>query len=291
MPNTLILSLCSLLLMSFSVCADELKWVGCGITKLAFMEDLARAWTIKTGHTVDISGGGATLGIRQASNNEVEMGGTCRYKLENESAESKAYFEPIAWDALVVMVHPDNPATSISMQQLRDIYSGKITNWKELNGRDEPIHVFARQGKISGVGYTMRKLVFANYDQDFAATQIFKSTGPLEKALETDPLAIGVSGISSARKRAIKMLDLENLKPTYDNIRSGNYVLYRPLYIVYNELNGKKELIKDFVNFAHSDEGMAIIKQNDCVPYLEALALIRKQLIQDREARKRGLLK
>lgn len=278
-----------MLSISLPASADELKWVGCGITKLAFMEDLAAAWTAKTGHTVNIDGGGATKGIRQAASREVEMGGTCRYKLDGAADESRSYFEPIAWDALVAIVHPDNPLTNITKNQLRDIYLGKITNWKELNGQDKPINVYARKGKISGVGYTMRKLLFANFDQDFAATQIFESTGPLEKALEKDPLAIGMTGISSAKKRQLKILDLEGRSPSYENIRNGNYLFYRPLYIAYNELNGKSKLIKDFVNFAHSPEGMAIIAENGCVPYTQALTLISRQLREDKVARDMGL--
>ena len=290
MLNTFIVSL-FVLLFSTTAVAEELKWVGCSITKLAFMEDLATAWTAKTGHTIVINGGGATKGIRHAASNQADMGGTCRYKLESTSEESKAYFEPIAWDALVTIVHPDNPITNITKNQLRDIYLGKIKNWKELNGKDAPIHVFAREGKITGVGYTMRKLLFANYSQDFEATKLFEDSGPLEKALETDPLAIGVTGISSAKKRALKILDLEGISPNFENIRSGNYFFYRPLYIAYNELNGKAKLIKNFINFAHSEEGMAVIRKNGCVPYTEALTLISKQLREDKAARDMGLLK
>ena len=288
MRKTLALSL-TLLLVTAPAVADELRWVGCSITKLAFMEDLAMAWTAKTGHTISIAGGGATKGIRQAASKEVDMGGTCRYKLDHTAEESKAYFEPIAWDALVVIVHPDNPLKDISKNQLRDIFLGKINNWKELNGNNQPIHVFAREGKITGVGYTMRKLLFANYSQDFTATKLFEDSGPLEKALESDPLAIGVTGISSARKRALKILSLEGRSPDYENIRSGNYLFYRPLYIAYNELSGKAKLIKNFINFAHSPEGMAIIRKNGVVPYTEALPLISKQLREDKAARDMGL--
>lgn len=290
MVKTYLLSLC-ILLTSLPVMADELKWVGCSITKLAFMEDLATAWTAKTGHTVVINGGGATKGIRQAASNQADMGGTCRYKLDHVAEESRAYFEPIAWDALVTIVHPDNPITNITKNQLRDIFLGKIKNWKELNGKDQPIHVFEREGKITGVGYTMRKLLFANYYQDFNATHIFEDSGPLEKALETDPLAIGVTGISSAKKRALKILKLEGQSPDYENIRNGNYLFYRPLYIAYNELNGKAKLIKNFINFAHSEEGMAVIRKNGCVPYTEALTLISKQLREEKAARDMGLLR
>ena len=69
---------------------------------------------------------------------------------------------------------------------------------------DAPLELFARKGKISGVGLTLRQLVFADENTEFAASQFFPSTGPLEQAVEKSPNSIGITGISSARKRDVK---------------------------------------------------------------------------------------
>jgi len=266
-----------------------LSWAGCGITQKAFMRSLAEAYEEKTGVHIDIRGGGATKGIRASSSQEVDMGGTCRLQLDGEASEANAYLEPVAWDALAVIVHKDNPINDISLAQLRALYEGKISNWSELGGPDAPLDLYVRRGKISGVGRTLRQLVFANYEQEFPSGREFSSTGPLEEALESNPNAIGVTGISSAQKRDLKILTLDGKSPNYDNIKSGAYLLYRPLYIVYNPAAPSRDEINKFVQFAQTREGKAIIKENGVVPYTEALSLIMKQLEQERMARDAGL--
>jgi phosphate transport system substrate-binding protein len=264
---------------------NRLTWVGCGITKKAFMEELAAAYQKKTGIEIDIAGGGATKGIRDVKSLAADMGGSCRYRLDtpDESVE----LNPVAWDALVVIVNPANPVSNISMDQLRGIYLGEINSWKALDGPDQPIDLMIRKGKISGVGRTLRQLVFHDFDIEFpAADEVHKSTGPLEQAIEKNPWAVGVTGISSARKRNVKILDLEGHTPTFDNIRSGEYLLYRPLYLVLNRSSPNYAEALKFVDFAHSQEGRDVIRKNGVVPYLEAVSLIGKQRDQWRESRK-----
>ena len=266
-----------------------LKWVGCGISKKAFMKELAAAYQKKTGVVIDIQGGGATRGIREVAANTADMGGACRHKIGNAPEESRAYLEPVAWDALVVIVHPDNPVDNITFDQIRGVYLGKITNWKQLGGTDAPIRLMARKGKISGVGRALRKLVFANYNQEFKPTEFVKSSGPLEKAVVKDINAIGITGISSARKRKVKNLKLDGKEPSYDNIRKGEYGLYRPLYLAMNRDGAKFSEVQKFIKYAHSREGRDIIRNNGTVPYLEALRLVLKQVKQEERANERGL--
>lgn len=266
-----------------------LTWVGCGISKKAYMKEVAALYEKKTGVHIEISGGGATKGIRDVAGDAADIGGSCRFTLPNEEAEKDARLVPVAWDALVVIVNPDNPVDDMTLQQLRDIFDGKITNWKEVGGPDAPIHVLARQGKISGVGRTVRELVFADADKDIAATEFFPSSGPLEKAVQSDVNAIGITGISSARKRKVKMLKLEGKEPSYDNILSGDYLLYRPLYLAYKPDSKNAEEVKKFIQFVHGHEGQEVLRKNGTVPYLEGIHLIRKKMQQARQARERGL--
>ena len=285
------LSIALLLNMGQAIAKEPitLKWVGCGISKKAFMKELAAGYQKKTGVIIDIQGGGATRGIRETAANNSDMGGSCRYKIGSAPEESRAILEPVAWDALVVIVHPDNPVENISFDQIRGLYLGKITNWKQLGGNDAPIRLMARKGKISGVGRALRKLVFANYNQNFKATEFVKSSGPLEKAVVKDVNAIGVTGISSARKRKVKNLKLDGKEPSYDNIRKGEYGLYRPLYLAMNTKGKQYDEVKKFIKYAHSREGRDIIRKNGTVPYLEALKLVLTQVKQEERAGERGL--
>ena len=85
----------------------DLKWVGCGITKKAFMKELAAAYEVKTGIKIKIEGGGATRGIREtiAMDSDADMGGTCRFLMHSEQSGQAIKAEPVAWDALVVITH------------------------------------------------------------------------------------------------------------------------------------------------------------------------------------------
>lgn len=272
-----------------SVSAETIQWAGCGISKKAFMTELAKAYTKKTGIKVKLSGGGATKGIRNAAKGTIDIGGACRVSLERHKEERDAFQIPVAWDALVAFVHKDNPVDNVSFKQLNRIYLGEITNWKELGGKDAPIELYVRRGKMSGVGRTLRELVFANYDQKFdKATYVVKSSGPVEKGVVKNLNGFGVSGISSAKKRKLKLLKLDGKAPTYENIKNGSYALYRPLYLVIKRGN-KAPLIRNFIKYALSREGQAIIRAQGTVPYSEALHLVMKQLDQFERANTEGL--
>jgi phosphate transport system substrate-binding protein len=262
----------------------SLRWVGCGISKKSYMTALAKSYEAKTGVHIDLQGGGATRGIRDVAAHDADIGGSCRRRMRANEEEKGVTMVPIAWDALVVIVNKDNPVSDISMDNLRDVYLGKITNWKQLGGPDQPIKLLAREGKFSGVGRTARKLLFGNYDQEFAASELFPSTGPLEQQIEVDANAIGLTGVSSARKRNVKILDLNEKSPSYDNVKTGHYLLYRPLYLAYRDDSPNAEIIKDFLKYADTPEGRDVIRSNGTVPYLEGLNLVKTKLKESRQA-------
>jgi len=273
----------------FAETQSVLHWVGCGISKKAYLVELARAYEKKTGIVIDVQGGGATRGIRDVANMSADIGGSCRRRLRGVAEESGVVQVPVAWDALVVIVNKDNPVSNISLENLRKVYLGQVTNWKQLGGNDMPLRLFARKGKISGVGSTARKLLFDNYEQEFVVSELFDSSGPLEKQVVIEAGAMGLSGISSARKRDVKILELEGKSPSYENVRTGKYLLYRPLYLIYNENSEQAEKARKFVRFANSIEGRDVIRANNTVPYLEGLNLLRVRLKESRMARKGGI--
>lgn len=289
-PRTLMWIFFILLLIPAIVNGRTLTWVGCGITKKAFMQELVVAYEKKTSVQIKLEGGGATKGIRSVSQHMSDMGGSCRYRIKGEAPDSKIRFNPVAWDALVVIVHKDNPIQSISMDQLQRLYLGEITNWSQLGGDDKPLDLMVRRGKISGVGLMIRQLVFNDLDMWFPQKFAFKSSGPLEKAVESNRYSLGMTGISSARKREVKIVKLDEKEPDYNNIKSGQYLLYRPLYLVTDRSSKNIAELEKFLGFAHSKEGRDIMRQNGVVPYLEAVNLTRKQREQWKSARTKGVI-
>jgi len=268
-----------------------LIWAGCGITKKAFMAELAKAYEIKTGIKVKLNGGGATKGIRQAAAGEIHIGGACRVSMPGHPLERNAHQVPVAWDALVVIVNKNNPVNSITIKQLKDIYLGKIKNWNQLGGNNRPIELYVRKSKISGVGRTLRELVFSNYDQKFHGAKFSeRSSGPVEKGIVKNINGIGTTGVSSAKRRDVKILKLEGIKPSYNNIKNGSYLLYRPLYLV-RRVGNENKMASDFIKFALSNKGKQIIRNAGTVPYADAMVLVMKQLQQYRVADNAGLNK
>jgi len=292
------LALIIFVLASVSVnAADQAKdsktlyWAGCGITKKAFMAELAKAYEIETGVKIVLQGGGATKGIRKVSSGELHIGGACRVALDRNPLERNAHQVPVAWDALVVIVNKNNPVQTITLSQLRKVYLGEITNWKDLGGRNSPIEPYVRRGNLSGVGRTLRELVFHNFEQKFAgAKYVEKSSGPVEKGVMKNPSGIAVTGVSSARKRDVKILRLQGIEPSYDNIKNGSYLLYRPLYLV-RESNAANQEANKFIKFALSRRGKQVIRNAGTVPYSDALVLVMKQIEQYQRAVKGGVIR
>ncbi len=254
----------------------DLNWTGCGITKKAFMAEAAAVYEKQTGKKIALSGGGASLGIRKAASGEAHIGGSCRpCKPDLTDEEQGVRMTHVAWDALVVMVHPNNPVDSLTTAQLRGIFKGEIRNWKEVGGSDEPIVVVARRGKVNGVGYMARKMIFGDEKASFYKRTIrLKSSGPVEKKVEETENAIALSGVSSARKRQVKLLSLDGGEPTKDNIASGSYPLFRPLFLMTKgEPSGD---VKDFLDWLLTEDGQQLISEQQTVNLAEGASLFSK---------------
>lgn len=256
--------------LSFAAYGQALVWAGCGISKKAYMSELAVAFTEKTGYSIELVGGGATEGIRSVAEGRNQMGGSCRLPLRSKHGkvdprEADAQMHQVAWDAIAVTAHPSNGVINISLADLKKVYRGEIKNWRELGGVDRPIKLVAREGKDSGVGYMFRRMVLEDPDADFPDDSVFvKSTGPLEKTVEDEPDALAVDGVSSARRSEVKILTLDGVAPTKQNISNGTYFLFRPLFLLTDIVNPHPATLA-FIEFALSDEGQAIISNTGTV--------------------------
>ncbi len=265
---------------------QTIQWTGCGISKLGFMQDLAAAYKEKTGITIELSGGGATKGIREVAGGNAHLGGSCRLplvtraadgSLEVESSERRVKMIPIGWDALVVIVHKDNHLLqNITTDQIRQIYTGEITHWNQLGApSDQPINLYIRGGYISGVGRTLRQQVFDNEQQPFSEQAIqLPSSGKIETALSSDPYGLAITGISSARHReGLRMVNLDGIEPNMENLEAGKYKLYRILFLTASPDYQQDPAQADFVRFALSPEGSRVIRSAGTLPFRYGMRL------------------
>lgn len=266
----------------FAQASDDLTFKGCSIIRRAFMSEAARGYEEATGVKIVVTGGGATLGIRAAAAGDTDIGGSCRPCLPDWFDEEKGvYMTQIAWDALTFITHLSNPIDNISLEDAKRILTGKITNWKEVGGPDRRIIcVFRSQvpehgGKVSGVGYMARTMIFKDPQISFTDNALFfRNSAAVEEKIETLPFTFGVTGISSARKRNLKILKLEGQAPTRENIASGDYPLFRPLYLM---TKGKPAgQIKDFIDWLLSDAGQRLVSEQGTVTLKEGRHLKEK---------------
>ncbi len=266
------LLLTSLLSESVALGSQKVMWVGCGITKNGFTRELAEEFEKSTGVEVEVRGGGALKGIRDSASGAADIGGTCRLCL-NDPKEKGATLHHVAWDALVVIVSRSNPVNDITFAQLRQLLLGEFKNWKELGGNDVPVELYLRRGVTSGVGHMFRMMFFQDPKARFLhANEFPRSSGLIEMLVRKGKGSVGISGYSSAQKRpGLKMLSIDGIKPTKENIISNKYIYSRPLYFATGRNTSSKG--RQFVEFALSDTGQAIISREGVVNLEEGAGL------------------
>jgi len=241
--------------------AGTMSTFGCGITKNAYLKALNKAFSAKSGASIKINAkGGAGRAIKEVGKGSAHIGSGCRPTL-GLKGEEKTTNHHVAWGALVFIVHPDNPVSSISIEQAKKVLQGTSTKWSDLGGSGEEIKLYVRKGKSSGVGYSARKIIFSDEKTTFSkSAKRLKSSGPIRIAVTRDKNAFAIDDISSSKKKkGIKILKLNGVEPTKENVASGKYSLYRPLYI-YTQ-GTPTGVSKEFFDFAFSKAGQDVISK------------------------------
>jgi phosphate transport system substrate-binding protein len=165
----------------------------------------------------------------------------------------------VARDGVTVYVHQSNPLTQITMEQLKGIYTGTITNWKELGGPDEPIVVYSRENS-SGTYVFFKEHVLGGADY-VANTQSLPGTAAVVNAVSKDARGIGYGGIaygSGIRHLAVVGADGAPVEPSEAAIQSGAYPLSRPLY--WYLTSRAPQAAKDLLAWVLSPEGQGHVK-------------------------------
>ncbi len=173
--------------------------------------------------------------------------------------------EPICYDAFVFITHKDNPVESLTVQQIRDIYSGKITNWKEVGGNNEKIRAFQREAN-SGSQTAMENLVMGGSGMiDPITVTVIEGMGDLVDAVaeyENETASLGYTYryyIDNLYKNdSIKTIAVEDIAPTDENIRSESYPFTTNYYGVYA---AERPTGKAFLEWILSEEGQACVEQ------------------------------
>ncbi|MFC4763882.1 LysM peptidoglycan-binding domain-containing protein [Dyella koreensis] len=249
-----------------------LVWRGDVTTARGIVTDVAKAYEKAGKGKIEVQPFNTASGLDAVAKGSADFAGSARGP--DGTAESSLVFTPMAWDALVMITYPSNPVNSLTLKQVHDIYYGKITNWKDVGGNDEPINLYAVASPGDGVEYSLRKLLFGRGSQPVAAPRLYVNTAKLEEAVTLDPKAMGVStlaGITGNKK--VKIININGVPATTGTVKDGSYPLFIPVYLITNESNPKAAQVKVFTDFLTTDTVRSIAREHSLVPYDEAPAL------------------
>lgn len=244
------------------------------------MVHLVSSWTeefMKSHAESDISvtGGGSGTGIAALINATTDICAASRGMKEKEltlARENKiSPLEiPMARDGIALIVHPENPVNSLTIEQLRLIYTGKVTNWKEVGGSDAPILLLSRESS-SGTFVFFQEHVLNK--EDFSpSARLLPGTSALVQAVAADRGAIAYVGLGFAEeaKGKAKTLGIQAsgqaspVVPSEETVVSGAYAVSRPLFFYTN--GTPKDTVKQFIDFCLSPAGQKIVRETGYVP-------------------------
>jgi phosphate transport system substrate-binding protein len=176
---------------------------------------------------------------------------------------------PVALDAFVFLVHTDNRVDNISLDKIRDIYTGKITQWSELGGIKDVIHTYQRN-RNSGSQELMEALVMRGKPMIEAPDMILESMmGPIN-VIGDDPLGIGYSVYFYAAHifphENVKMIAVDNVHPTSEDIAAHDYPLTTEVYAVVREDTSEENDARLFLDWLLTNEGQAVVAESGYVP-------------------------
>ena len=245
-----------------AVFAAETKVVVAGSTSVQpLAEELAAAFMQKNKDIkIEVQGGGSGVGIKSAKDGIADIGMSSR---ELTAAEKGLYEVEIALDGIAVVVNPSNKVNDLTMDQVKKIFTGEITNWKEVGGSDKAIVVVSReQGSgtrgafIEITGVQGKDAAGKTVDNTTTKAITQPSTGAVKQTVAVTPEAVGYVSLG-AMDNTVTAVKISGVEATEANIKAKKYAIYRPfLFLAKTQPTGAA---KQFIDFILSAEGQKIV--------------------------------
>lgn len=222
---------------------------------------LGEAFQNNTGISFSYNPTGSGSGIQAVQEGRCDIGLSSRALKDDEKAAGLTE-TVLAYDGIAIIVHPDNALTDIDLETISKIYTGEITNWKELGGEDAEIVVIGREagsGTRDGFETITGTKDACKYRQELT------STGDVITTVSQNPAAIGYASLASVKK-TVKVLNVGGVTPSEESIKDGSYVVQRPFVLVTKtdaKLSDAAQLFFDYVTSADAGE---IISAAGAVP-------------------------
>lgn len=233
-----------------------------GTAHIPVMNEAAkRIMTFNPKVRITVAGGGSGIGVQKVGEGLVDIGNTGRALSEEEVAKFGLQSFDFAIDGVAPIVHPENPVTGLTAQQIRDIFAGRITRWSEVGGPDEAVHVYGRE-EASGThevfwGKMLKK------EPIVANANIIQSNGAMKVAVSQDANAIGYMSIGHIDD-TVKPLAVDGVTPSQETAVEGSYPVVRHLFM--NTKGDPKPLARAFIDYILSAEGAGIISAAGYIP-------------------------
>ena len=203
---------------------------------------------------------GSGSGIQAVSEGRCDIGLASR-GLKDDEKSSGLTETVLAYDGIAVVVSPENPVSDLTLQQIADIYTGKITNWKDVGGNDAEIVLIGRE---AGSGTRDGFESITGTEEACQYRQELTSTGDVIATVSQNPNAIGYASLSAV-KDTVKALSVGGVAPSEDTVKDGSYVIQRPFVLVTKDGVALNPAAQTFFDYATSAEAAPIIAQAGAV--------------------------
>jgi len=233
-----------------------------GTAHIPVMKEAARRiMTANAGIHISIAGGGSGVGIKQVGEGLVDIGNSGRAPSNEEVQKFDLKMFKWAIDGVGAVVNPKNPVRALTTDQLKSIFAGKITNWKQIGGADKSIDLYTRD-EASGTRAVFWKKALGKGEISPKAN-VVPSNGAMKTAVAGDPYGIGFVSVGHI-DATVAPVALDGVIPTIDTVKQGTYKVARGLYS--NTKGRPTGLTEKFIEYILSAEGQQIAAQNGFVP-------------------------
>lgn len=222
---------------------------------------LSEAYEIETGVSVTYNATGSGSGIQAVEEGRCDIGLSSRNLKDEEKAKGLTA-TVLAYDGIAVIVNPENPVSDLDVEKIAKIYTGEITNWKEVGGDDTEIVLIGRE---AGSGTRDGFESITGTEDKCEYRQELTSTGDVITTVSSNPNAVGYASLASV-KESVKTLSVSGVAPTEETVKNGSYVIQRPFVLVTKSDTQLSQDAQSFFDYITSEKANEYISAAGAVP-------------------------